>query len=142
MNTALRHAADRPPIVVADSDARRLAFLLGAGAAQHDVSHLQELRGELERALIVPAGEMPEGVITMHSEVGVVDLASDVLHAITLVYPHAADPARGRISVLAPLGTALLGYRVGDEISWNMPGGRRRLRIESVRSSRENTVRH
>lgn len=142
MNTVLDHSLERPPIVVAESDARRLAFLLGGTPAHRDAMHLRELRDELERALVVPAAEIPAGVITMHSVVGVLDLESHVRKDVTLVYPHDADPARGRVSVLAPLGTALLGYRVGDEIAWGMPGGHRRLRIETVRSHREDTLRH
>lgn len=142
MNTLMNRSSERPLIVVAESDALRLAFLLGAAAAQRDAAHLRELRDELERALVVRAEDLPPGVITMHSEVGVLDLESELRTEVTLVYPHDAAPASGRVSVLAPLGTALLGYRVGDEISWNMPGGHRRMRIESVRNPHENTVRH
>jgi regulator of nucleoside diphosphate kinase len=141
MNT-MQHPIQRPLIVVAEGDARRLAFLLGGTPAQRDAAHLRELRDELERALVVPTDEMPADVITMHSAVGVLDLENATRQEVTLVYPHAADPARGHVSVLAPLGTALLGYRVGDEISWTMPGGRRRLRIETVRNHREDTVCH
>lgn len=142
MNTLQNQAVERPLIVVAESDARRLAFLLGAAAPPLDAAHLRELREELERALVVPSSEVPSGVITMQSAVGVLDLESRARQEVTLVYPHDADPARGRVSVLAPLGTALLGYRVGDEISWAMPGGHRRLRIETVRNHREDTVCH
>ena len=145
MNTTPLHmAAGRPAIFVAESDARRLGFLLsGARAtATHDLAHLHELRAELERAVIVAPQDIPPGVITMYSEAGVVDLAGGTRLDVTLVYPHEADPSAGRISVLAPLGTALLGYRQGDVVEWLMPGGIRRLRIESVRKSDEAAVRH
>ena len=78
----------------------------------------------------------------MYSRVVVTDLTGGSRRAITLVYPHEADPAAGKISVLAPLGTALLGYREGDHVEWLMPGGIRRLRIENVRSSDETDLRH
>jgi regulator of nucleoside diphosphate kinase len=65
----------------------------------------------------------------------VLDLVSGERHELTLVLPRESDAGTGRVSVLAPLGTALLGYRVGDEIEWLMPGGLRRLRIEEVRPS-------
>ncbi len=122
MNTVARHIThERSLIVIAEADARRLAFLLQAEGPGRDATHLRDLRDELERAVIVPAEEVPEGVITMHGCAQVLDLASGVRQELSLVYPHDADPARGRISVLAPLGTALLGYRAGDEISWNSP---------------------
>jgi regulator of nucleoside diphosphate kinase len=134
-------AAGRPAIFVAEDDARRLAFLLLEGGA-HDSAHLRELRAELERAIIVGPREIPPGVITMNSVVTVFDATAGSRREITLVYPHEADPATSRISVLAPLGTALLGYREGDEVDWLMPGGMRRLRIENVRGAHEAAVRH
>ena len=73
---------------------------------------------------------------------GMLDLSSGERREYTLTYPAEADVAAGRISVLAPLGTALLGYREGDEFEWQMPGGLRRLRIEKVRSSHEDSVCH
>jgi regulator of nucleoside diphosphate kinase len=142
MNTIPMHmAAGRPAIFVAEDDARRLAFLLLDGGA-HDSAHLRELRAELERAIIVAPREIPSGVITMNSVARVLDVTTGNRRSITLVYPHEADPAAGRISVLAPLGTALLGYREGDEVEWLMPGGMRRLRIESVGGSDEAALRH
>jgi len=135
--------AGRPAIFVAEGDARRLSFLLNGGReGAHDLAHLRELRAELERAIIVSPDDIPPGVITMYSVATVVDVTAGDRREITLVYPHETQPAEGRISVLAPLGTALLGYREGDEVEWLMPGGIRRLRIEKVRSSHETAVRH
>ncbi len=145
MNSLPLHmAAGRPAIFVAEDDARRLAFLLDGGrdAATHDLAHLRELRAELERAVIVAPQEIPPGVITMYCVATVLDTASGTRREIALVYPHEAEPSSGKISVLAPLGTALLGYREGDEVEWLMPGGMRRLRIENVRPAHEPAVRH
>lgn len=144
MNISSLHLpAGRPAIFVAEGDARRLNFLLhGDRDGAHDVAHLRELRDELERAIIVAPEEIPAGVIAMYSVIAVHDLTAGSRREITLVYPHEAEPAAGRISVLAPLGTALLGYREGDEVEWLMPGGIRRLRIESVRSANETAVCH
>jgi regulator of nucleoside diphosphate kinase len=131
-------------IVVTDADALRLRGLLAARRAStaHDEEHLQLLESELERAVLVAREAVPPGVVAMHCDVQVLDLVSGVRREYTLVYPAEANPAAGRISVLAPLGTALLGYREGDELEWQMPGGVRRLRIEQVRSPHENTRRH
>jgi regulator of nucleoside diphosphate kinase len=144
MNSLPLHMpAGRPAILVAEDDARRLSFLLhGHTGPAHDAAHLRELRAELERAIIVTPQEIPADVITMYRVASVLDLADRSRREFTLVYPHEADPANGRISVLAPLGTALLGYRQGDDVEWLMPGGLRRLRIEHVRNEHENPVRH
>lgn len=121
------------PIVIVDSDAARLRGLLAARAhAERDQDHLQELAAELERALVLEPAEVPPDVITMHSRVRVLDLVSGARRELTLVFPAEADVRAGRISVLAPLGTALLGLREGDEIEWTMPGGVQRLRVEKV----------
>jgi regulator of nucleoside diphosphate kinase len=145
MNTATTTTpipVHRSVIVIGEADARRLSLLLEDGAPQRDAPHLLELREELERAVIVQSDELPHDVITMQARASVLDLASGARQHLQLVYPHEADPSRGLISVLAPLGTALLGYRAGDEVSWSSPGGPRRLRIENVRSRHEPAVRH
>jgi regulator of nucleoside diphosphate kinase len=131
-------------IVVAEPDARRIRGLLTARreSSPHDEAHLHELESELERAALVARDQIPAEVVTMDSVVSVLDLSSGERREYTLVYPAEANLVAGRISVLAPLGTALLGYREGDELEWLMPGGLRWLRIEKVRSSDENSVRH
>lgn len=123
------------PIIVTDRDSIRLRGLLGAQspASFRDQAHLSQLRSELERALVLAADEVPSGVITIDSLVRVVDLDSGKRSVLTLVLPHEADVAQRRISVLAPIGTALLGFRAGDDVEWVMPGGVRRLHVEHVR---------
>lgn len=90
------------------------------------------LRGELERAKIVPPDEIPPGVITMTSRAELLDLNTNERMEFTLVFPADADIEEGKISVLAPLGTAMLGYRVGDEFEWTVPYGSRRLKVIRV----------
>ena len=125
-------------IVVTDRDFWRLNALVRARAAAYnrDQEHIDRLEEELVRSVPVATAEMPADVVTMHSRVTVRDLDAGTSRTYTLVFPREADLQSGRLSVLAPLGTALLGYRVGDEIEWQMPGGMRRVRIESVRQSR------
>lgn len=96
-------------------------------------SRLCALNSELGQAQIVAPREMPKGVVTMNSTVRCHDLdGEDEEETYTLVYPGFADPAQGCLSILAPLGTALLGHREGEVVEWDSPFGRRRLRLEEV----------
>ena len=90
------------------------------------------LRGELERAEIVAPHEVPPGLITMNSRAELLDLDTNEHMEFTLVFPDEADIEEGKISVLAPLGTAMLGYGVGDEFEWTVPYGSRRLKVIKV----------
>jgi regulator of nucleoside diphosphate kinase len=129
------------PIVITEIDAARLRDLIAVRArSERDQDHLHELAAELERARIAEPEEVPADVITMHTRIQVLDLVSGERRELTLVLPRESDASAGRISVLAPLGTALLGYRAGDEVEWQMPGGLRRLRIENVRPPAEAQV--
>ena len=120
-------------IVISEPNARVLRSLLRTrNGATHDQEHLADLRVELERALVLDPSELSPGIVTMHATVRVQDLESGRRQELTLVSPHEADVSAGRISVLAPLGTALLGYRVGDVVERVMPGGLRRLLVEEV----------
>jgi regulator of nucleoside diphosphate kinase len=121
-------------IIMSDADHERLAALIES--ARYNVSlredYLTALEGELKRARVVPQSDVPPEVITMNSVVRLRDLDTDELEEYELVYPADADMAHNRISVLAPIGTAILGYRLGDDIKWLVPAGPRRLRVEEV----------
>ena len=122
------------PITITESDATRLHALLRSRAAvMEDQDYVHEVAAELERAIVVAQDEIEPDIVTMNSRVRVLDMKSGVRHEWTLVFPHQADVRRQHISVLAPLGTALLGFRTGDELEWKVPGGSRSLRIEKVR---------
>jgi len=124
----------RRRIFITDDDMARLKDLVRRGrlASRRDQAHLEELEEELDRAEVVAAEDVSPDVVTMHSTVQVRDLDSGRSVVYTLVFPGEADIDRQRISVLAPIGTALIGYRVGDLLEWATPGGTRRLRIEDV----------
>ena len=122
------------PIVITAEDREHLEGLLGSMFARV-VSHpnrFNELRAELDRARIVSPADVPEDVVTMNSTVTLRDLDTNETETYTLVYPDQADIANHRLSVLAPVGTAVLGYRVGDELRWRVPAGWRRLKVEQV----------
>ena len=100
-----------------------------------DRAHRRDLQDEIERAITVEDAALPADVVSIDSKVLVRDTETALATVYTVVLPAQANPAKGRISVFAPLGTALLGYRVNDVIEWWMPGGLRRLKIEAVRQS-------
>jgi regulator of nucleoside diphosphate kinase len=95
-------------------------------------AELYALEGELRRAEIVTPEAIPSDVITMNSRAELVDLETNEIMQFTLVLPRDAKIDEGKISVLAPLGTAMLGYRVGDEFEWHVPYGVRRLKVANV----------
>jgi regulator of nucleoside diphosphate kinase len=121
-------------IVVTALDQNRLRNLLEGFRRWHarDRAHVDRLEAELDRAEIVLPVDVPYDVVTMNSEVTVRDMDSYEEMTFAVVFPSDADVNRQRISILAPLGTAVLGYRVGDTIEWTVPGRRRRLKIERV----------
>jgi regulator of nucleoside diphosphate kinase len=96
------------------------------------LQYLKELEEELDRANIVKPEEIPSDVITMNSSFRLHDLDSGEEFVYTLVFPGRADSARGKISILAPLGTAVLGYRVGDTVEWDGPAGRKSLKVKKI----------
>ncbi len=121
-------------IVITEADMTRLRTLVDSsvGFRKHDQAHLQSLQQELELATVIDGDQVPPDVITMNSRVRVTDLNTGTRYVFQIVFPRDADIAKNRISVLAPIGTALLGYRAGDHVEWDVPGGRRRFRIDLV----------
>ena len=91
---------------------------------------LRSLQVELTRANVVNAEELPRDVVTMRSRVLI--MLEDEEKEITLVYPNEANRSTGKISILSPIGTAIIGYREGDVINWLTPGGLKRIRIKKV----------
>ena len=121
-------------LIISDTDRRRLEALIDSARADSRVpeDYLAPLEAELGRARIVPADKVPPDVVTMGSVVRLRDLDSHEVEEYELVYPAEADIEQNRISVLAPIGTAILGYRVGDVIEWPVPAGLRRLQLRKV----------
>lgn len=128
------HDSQTRRIRVTREDLERLERVVAArrGVDRRDEAHLDALQEELERAEVVEPADLPADVVTMRSRVRVRDLGSGQDAVYTLVFPREADLDAGRLSVLAPIGTALLGYRQGDEIESPVPGGLRRLKVLKV----------
>src|SRR5687768_17408953 len=107
-------------LIISDADRRRLEALVDTARTDSRVrgDYLAALGAELRRARVVPGGKVPPDVVTMNSVVRLRDLDTGGEEEYELVFPEDADLANNRISVLAPVGTAVLGYRVGDVIEW------------------------
>ncbi|MCA9424750.1 MAG: nucleoside diphosphate kinase regulator [Candidatus Omnitrophica bacterium] len=121
-------------IYITTLDKQRLEELINVA---HDFGSsgredLISLVKELARAKVVTSEKVPPDVVTMNSKVVLRDLSSSETIYYTLAFPKDANIDEGAISVLAPVGTAILGYRVGDEIEWEVPSGLRRLKIEEI----------
>lgn len=121
-------------ILITEDDMARLKGLVRQGrvAARRDQAHLAILDQELDRAEVIAAGDLSPDVVTMQSTVRVRDLDGGTSMVYTLAFPMDADIEKRRISVLAPIGTALIGYRAGDVLELATPGGTKRLHIEEV----------
>lgn len=119
-------------IVVTETDLERLTRLLH-GQPERNAPACEALEEELSRADVVAPADISPDVVTMNSRARFVDEDAHEELEITLVYPRDADVARGRVSVLAPVGAALLGLAVGQSIAWPLPyGATKRLRVSAV----------
>lgn len=121
-------------IQITEMDRKRLLDVIveAQSAGYRGSVYLEKLRGELERAEVVNPQEIANDVITMNSRVTLIDLDTGEEETYTLVYPENADAAQGKVSILAPIGTAMLGYRAGDVFEWDVPAGTRRLKVEKI----------
>ncbi|MES3038669.1 MAG: nucleoside diphosphate kinase regulator [Bdellovibrionota bacterium] len=116
-------------LILSKDDYQKISYLI-MGA---DSNTAVVLGDELNRASIVPTHEVPKDVIAMNSSVRFVDQSNGRESVVTLVYPHDARIEEHKISVLSPVGSALIGLRVGDAIQWPLPQGRERtLKIIGV----------
>ena len=115
------HSGLPPSLLVSEIDAARLDALVENPTWRGHPAAVA-LQDELLRARVLPVSQMPDDVVRMHSRVECVD-AGGTRRTLTLVYPHEADSASGRVSVLAPVGSALLGLSVGQRIDWPRPDG-------------------
>lgn len=127
---------ERRDIYITEFDLNRLTELLGVwqtfkGSKSTSI-HLEGLSEELDRAHIVAPKDIPPDVVTMNSRVRLSDASKEEDLIYTLVFPRDADAEAGKISILAPIGTAILGYKVGDSIEWPVPLGIRKVKIEEV----------
>ena len=120
-------------IIISEEDRDRLEKLFTGDITDSiEESNLRALRVELDSATVVEPEDVPPDVVTLDSTVRLCDSRSSYENSYTLVHPDDGVIADHHLSVLAPVGTAILGYRVGDNVRWPVPGGTARFRIKEV----------
>ncbi|MEN0036315.1 MAG: nucleoside diphosphate kinase regulator [Cellvibrio sp.] len=115
-------------LVILETDYQRLLKLI----EQNDTAAADLLDTEISRADVVPAKKLPADAVTMDSVVTFIDLGSNEEKTISLVYPADANVDEMKISILSPVGSALIGLRIGGKIDWPVQGKVRRLKVVTV----------
>lgn len=125
---------ENKPIYITAFDLERLQKLLWEAQSTdyRKSDYLEKLQTEIRRAVVVSPQDVPGDVITMNSKVCLQDLDTKEEETYTLVFPEDSDLEKGKLSVLAPIGTAMLGYKVGDIFEWSVPAGKRRLQVKTI----------
>lgn len=124
MNTHIKN-----PVVIREDDYEMLKSYI-AGVRVNDGE--MTLSGELQRAVIVTKEAFPPHTIGLNSKVSVMDIATEKVKEITLVMPAHADMQTNKVSILTPMGAAIIGFRKGEEVRWKMPSGIKTFRIVEV----------
>ncbi|MBZ0111333.1 MAG: nucleoside diphosphate kinase regulator [Thermoanaerobaculia bacterium] len=119
-------------IYMTTQDRKRLESIGRMADQDRDRGDLFDLFQEIQQAKVVAPEDVPPDVITMNSRARLLDLDQGETVEYALVYPQDADFSKGKISVIAPIGAAMLGYRVGSVINWITPGGKKRFKVEAV----------
>ncbi|MBV6391871.1 MAG: Regulator of nucleoside diphosphate kinase [Anaerolineales bacterium] len=125
---------ENKPIYITEFDLDRLQKLLWEAQSTdyRKSEYLEKLQVEIRRAVVVSPQDIPGDVITMNSIVSLKDMDTGEEETYTLVFPEDSNLEQGKISVLAPIGTAMLGYKVGDVFEWSVPAGTRRLQVIKI----------
>lgn len=121
-------------IRITEQDLKKLrdVILAAENSGYRNSIYIEQLEAELDRAEIVVPQQIPPDVITMNSRVLLTDLKTGEQMELTLVFPEEGVKGGGRVSVLAPIGTAMIGYRVGDQFDWDTPDGKTSLRVDKI----------
>jgi regulator of nucleoside diphosphate kinase len=121
-------------IYITDFDMKRFKWLSNNAHKFDEMykKHIYDLEKELKNAIVVEPKDIPSDVVTMNSKFKIKDLATNEETVYTLVFPFDADLTQNKLSILAPIGVAVIGYKSGETIEWDVPSGKRRIRIEEI----------
>lgn len=116
-------------IYITRDDHAKLRLLITSASAPRGSHSLNQLSEELDRANLIDPSAVPPGIVTLESRVEYEDVDTGEIEEYTITFPERANLEEKRISILAPIGLALLGCRVGDVVRWTTPGGVRSLKV-------------
>ncbi|MDX9924015.1 MAG: nucleoside diphosphate kinase regulator [Ignavibacteriaceae bacterium] len=121
-------------IYITDFDMKRFKWLSDNSYKFDEMykKNIYELEKELKDAIVVEPKDIPADVVTMNSKFKIKDLETDKESEYTLVFPFDADIEQNKLSIFAPIGIAVIGYKSGDTIEWTVPSGKRRIKIEEI----------
>jgi len=121
-------------IYITNNDMKRLRELIMVAKefGNKDKKYLRDLEDELDKGEVVNSRDIPNNIITMNSKVRLRDINTQKEMICWLVFPDDSNADQGKISILAPIGTALLGYKIGDIIEWKVPAGLTKLKVEEI----------
>jgi len=117
-------------IFITESDKYQLLEIINKNEYLKNNQNLKELEAEINRANVTSPEQLPKDVITMNTKV--ILLVGDSIEEISLVYPNEADISENKVSVLSPIGTAILGYSEGSIIEWKVPNGTVKIEVKKV----------
>ena len=125
---------NQPSIFITTKDVEKLRDLIRDAyhTEYHGSDYLKKLAEEIEKASVVQPDQIPSNVITLNSTARLVDRETKEEMVYSLVFPEDADTSQGKISILAPIGTAMLGYKAGNTFEWDTPGGKRIIHVEEI----------
>ncbi|MBN1412890.1 MAG: nucleoside diphosphate kinase regulator [Spirochaetales bacterium] len=123
----------RKSIMITDFDKARLLKLIQLHKLRKkNTENLAKLEEELNRAIVVLQTNIPNNTVTLNSKVRYRILSTNEEKTCTIVFPHAVDSNNDKISILSPIATSLIGYSTGDEIDWEVPGGKIRIKVLEI----------
>jgi regulator of nucleoside diphosphate kinase len=126
--------ATKSKIIIAHEDYETInAYVKGLRPVRDfDRKNAASLQEELKKATLVKKDELPEDVVRLNSRVIVKEGTKDKLIELVLVVPEKADIKERKVSVFAPIGTALIGFRQGEKVMWDVPAGSKTFTIMEV----------
>ncbi len=119
------------PVVLCESDFQVLKEYVGISSAKPKGDEMS-LAYELGRAVVVKDDALPADTVKLNSKVTVENVDTKMTAAYVIVMPENADIAKKKVSIVAPMGSALIGFRKGQEVEWKLPGGLKKFRIVDV----------